>query len=112
MYIMAAGYVLAGINHFINPRFYIKMIEDFLPYAAALVILSGIAEIICGLGFFIPQTRVWAAWGTIALLIAIYPANIYMTMHPEKFHFPLWGLYLRLPIQLLLIWAAYVYTRS
>jgi uncharacterized membrane protein len=112
VYIMGLFYVAAGINHFINPRFYTKMMEDFLPYGAALVAISGVAEVLCGAGLLLPQTRIWAAWGTIALLAAIFPANIYMALHPEKFHFPLWGLYLRLPLQFVLIYLAFIYTKA
>jgi uncharacterized membrane protein len=111
LYLMATAYIAAGINHFINPNFYIKMIRDFLPFAPALVFISGIAEMMCGVGLFIPAMRVFAAWSTISLLVAIFPANIYMAMHAEKWHLPLWGLLLRLPVQFVLIWWAYIYTR-
>ncbi len=109
---MAAFYVVAGVNHFINPRFYYKMVVDFLPYPDAVVAVSGVIEILCGVGLMIPQTRLVAAWATIALLLAIFPANIYMALHPEKWGFSTVALYLRLPIQLLLIWWAYTYTRA
>lgn len=112
VYLMGAAYILAGINHFISPGFYTKMIRDFLPYASALVIISGIAEILCGAGVMVPATRIMAAWGTIVLLVAIFPANIYMAMHAERWHLPLWGLLLRLPMQFLLIWWASLYTKA
>ena len=110
-YVFGVAYIIAGVNHFWHPRFYTRMIEDFLPYAGAIVIISGVAEILCGAGLMLPATRVWAAWGTIALLVAIFPANIYMAMHPDKFGISATTLYLRLPIQALLIWLAYVYTK-
>ena len=109
---MGIIYIIAGLNHFWHPGFYVKMLEGFLPYPVALVNISGVAEILCGLGLLIPNTRKAAAWGTIALLIAIIPANINMAMHPANFGFSPIGLYLRLPIQLLLIWLAYIYTKD
>lgn len=82
-----------------------------MPFAAGLVIISGVAEILCGVGLMVPATRVWAAWGTIALLVAIFPANIYMALHPDKFGISPIALWARLPIQFLLIWLAYIYTK-
>ena len=111
-YFLGVIYVLAGVNHFWHPTFYTNMLEGFLPYPAALVIISGIAEILCGLGLLIPATRKAAAWGPIALLIAVFPANINMAMHPDQFHLPAAGLYARLPIQLLLFWISYLYTKD
>ena len=111
LYLMAALYTLAGVNHFRVPRVYTAMIPPFLPYPGLLNTLSGLAEIVLGIGLLFPQTRVWAALGLIALLIAIFPANIYMALG-EKFMriSPLirWG---RLPIQGLLVWWAYQYTK-
>lgn len=111
LYLMAALYTLAGVNHFRAPRFYLAMMPPLLPYPDLMNTLSGLAEITLGIGLFFPPTRVWAAWGVIALLIAIFPANIYMAVG-EKFMriSPLirWG---RLPIQGLLIWWAYQYTK-
>ena len=112
VYFMGGVYVLAGLNHFWHPEFYTKMLEGFLPYPVALVNISGVAEILCGIGLIIPSTRKMAAWATIALLVAIVPANINMALHPEQWGFNPIGLYLRLPIQLVLIWLAYIYTKD
>jgi uncharacterized membrane protein len=112
IFFIGPAYILAGLNHFIHEAFYTKMIADFLPYPVQIVFISGVAEMLCGLGLLIPSTRKAAAWGTIALLIAIFPANIYMAMHPDKFGFPAKDLYLRLPIQLVLIWLAWIYTKD
>jgi uncharacterized membrane protein len=112
VYLMGAAYIVAGINHFIHPDFYLKMLVGFLPYPEALNVISGAAEILLGLGVMIPQTRRMAAWGLIVLLIAIFPANINMAFHAHDWTFPAIALYLRLPIQFLLIWWAYVYTRK
>ena len=111
IYVMALAYILAGINHFRKPWFYEKMLNGFLPYPNALNIISGAAEIILGIGLMIPATRSISAWGIILLLIAIFPANINMTLHPEQWKFSPLALYLRLPIQLFFIWWAYQYTK-
>lgn len=97
--------------HFIYPASYLKIMPKMLPYPLMLVYLSGVAEILCGLGFLFHETRVVAAWATIALLLAIFPANINMAMHPEQFGIAPWLLILRLPLQFLLIWFAYLYTK-
>jgi uncharacterized membrane protein len=112
-YIMGVTYLFAGFNHFWHTTFYTKMVDGFLPYPVALVYISGVAEMLCGLGLLIPATRKAAAWGTIALLVAITPAHFNMIIHHEQWpDVPLWGLYLRLPIQLLLIWWAWIYTKD
>jgi uncharacterized membrane protein len=113
VYVMGAVYILAGVNHFVHEPFYTKMLAGFLPYPLALVYISGVVEILCGLGLLIPSTRKAAAWGTVLLLLAIFPANINMAVHHE--HWPdisTSALYLRLPVQLILIWLAYVYTKD
>ncbi len=108
---MGAGYIFAGINHFWHPDFYLKMLVGFLPYPEALNAISGIAEILGGIGVMIPATRRIAAWGIIVLLVAIFPANINMALHPQQFGLSATGLYLRLPLQFLIIWWAWIYTK-
>ena len=110
VYVMGIFYIFAGINHFWNPAFYIKMIKNFLPWAIQIVYLSGAAEILLGIGVCIPETRKVSAIGIIILLIAIFPANINMALHPKEWGFSPWSLYLRLPLQLVLIYWAYIYT--
>lgn len=110
-YVMGIFYIFAGSMHFIAPSIYLKMMPKILPYHLPLVYISGVAEILCGLGFLFQETRSLAAWATILLLIAIFPANIKMAMHPEQFGIEPWLLYARLPLQLVLIWLAYLYTK-
>jgi len=111
-YLMATLYVLAGVLHFVNTDFYVNIMPPYLPWHVELVYLSGVAEIICGVLLYIPRTRVLGAWLTIALLIAVFPANIHTAMNPEQFdEIPRWGHYVRLPIQGLLALWAYWYTR-
>lgn len=111
VFLMGAAYIFAGINHFWHPDFYLKMLAGFLPYPEALNIISGAAEIIVGIGVMIPQTRRISAWALIVLLLAIFPANINMAIHANEWSFSAAVLYLRLPIQFLLIWWAYLYAR-
>jgi len=106
------SYIGVGISHFTSPDFFLDIVPPFLPEPLALVYISGVFEILGGLGLLIPQTRRWASWGLIALLISVYPANIYMALNPEIFEakgFTEWTLYARLPFQFIFIaWAWWV----
>ncbi len=108
---MAAFYTYAGVAHFRNPKFFLKIVPPWLPYPQLMVDLSGIAEIVCGIGLLFPQTRPWAAWGIIALLITVFPANVYMLTSGKFSSIPEWFLWLRLPLQAVLIWWAWLYTK-
>ena len=111
LYVMAFIYFVAGINHFRNPRLYIKIIPPSFPNPKLLNIISGLAEILLGIGLCIPMISNYAAWGVIAVLIAVFPANIYMfTNQKASMGLPKWVLLLRIPLQLLLIFWAYQYT--
>src|SRR5262245_33200620 len=81
LYVMAAFYIFAGVNHFRVPECYRGIMPPYLPWHLELVLLSGIAEILCGIGLLIPRTRKLAAWATIALLIAVFPANIHVAVN-------------------------------
>lgn len=114
LYLMAAFYVFAGVNHFLNPGFYLPMMPAYVPWHLELVYLSGVAEIVCGLGLLVPITRPLAAWATILLLIAVFPANLHIALNNIPIGGRSEGLGLwnwpRLPIQGLLIWWAWWYT--
>jgi uncharacterized membrane protein len=103
----AIFYVVAGALHFIKPDAYLKIMPPYIAWPVAMVRISGAFEILGGLGLLVPQVRRAAAWGLIALLIAVFPANVYMATNPIEagavFIAPVlrWG---RLPLQLLLIW--------
>jgi len=85
----------------------------WLPYHAALVLISGICEIVFGLMLLLPTTRKMAAWLIIVTLIAIFPANIQMMLHYLDENNPrLWMAIVRLPLQVLLIWWAYGFTKE
>jgi uncharacterized membrane protein len=103
----AAFYVFAGILHFVQPEFYLKIMPPYIPWHQAMVRISGFFEILGGLGLLAPRTRRAAAWGLVAMLIAVFPANLYMATNPVEAGAvsvaPLlrWG---RLPLQVLFIW--------
>lgn len=104
--LLATIFILAGANHFRSQSSYERTIPPFLPWAALLVQVSGIAEIAGGIGLLIPRLRWLAGWGLIALLIAVFPANVYMAVAPDRFAdlgVPTWVLWARLPIQIVLI---------
>lgn len=113
-WLMTVGMVFAGANHFIDPDTYLGMMPGFLPAPLALVYISGVAEIAGGLGLILPATRRLAAWGLIALFVAVFPANLNMALNhlPLGSHdVPVWALWARLPLQVVLIAWAYRYTR-
>ncbi len=109
--VMGLVYVAAGVNHFLSTRMYEGIMPDYLPAHHELVVLSGLAEIAGGVGVLVPQTRRAAAWGLVALLVAVMPANVWMVQHPERFGgIPVWALWVRLPLQGVLVWWAWRYT--
>lgn len=111
LYLMAAIYILAGLNHFRVPWIYKKMIPPTLPLPKLLNIASGLAEFVLGVALCIPTISAYAAWGIIALLVAVFPANVYMyTNDKAAMGLPKWMRLLRLPLQLLLIYWAWLYT--
>lgn len=112
LYVMAVFYILGGVNHFINPKFYTRMMPPWLPLHLELVYISGVIEIALGAALFIQDIRSWAAWAIIALLLAIFPANFYMWQERRgKFKkYNPWLLLARLPLQLVLIAWAYWHT--
>ncbi len=109
--VMGALYVLAGVNHFRDPRTYERMMPPWVPAHRAMVLWSGVAEVLLGIGVLVPATRSLAAWGVIALLVAVFPANLQMFRDPERWpKVPRWGLALRLPLQGVLMWWAWTLT--
>ena len=97
-------FVLAGINHFRDPAFYLAMMPPYLPAHGVLVVVSGVLEIAGGVGVLVPRLRSGVGWGLAALLVAVFPANLHMALNPELFpNLPAAALWLRLPVQLLFI---------
>jgi uncharacterized membrane protein len=102
-WLTAIFFVVAGTFHFIKPDLYLAIIPTYLPEPKLLVAVSGVAEVAGGLGLLIPSLRRAAGWGLIALLIAVFPANIYMLQHPGPLHVAPWLLWFRLPFQAVFI---------
>ena len=103
--IIATFFIGGGIGHFAFMEFFMMAMPDYLGYHKELVIISGIFELLGAIGILIPQTQLLAGYGLIALIIAVYPANIYMAMHPELYaDIPAKFLYVRLPFQFLFVW--------
>ena len=110
-WILAALFIAGGIGHFVAPDVYMRIMPPYLPFHRPLVLLSGAVEIILGVLLLIPRYSRLAAWGLIALLIAIFPANIYLFQHQEILPAPPILHLLRLPLQGVLILWAFAYTR-
>ncbi len=110
--LLALFFIAAGANHFISPDFYLRMMPPWLPAHEAMNYLAGFFEMLGGAAVLIPAVRRYAGWGLIALLVAIFPANIHMAMNPGEFpELPRPLLYARLPFQLLFIAWVYWATR-
>lgn len=110
---MSIFYFAAGINHFWHKAMYLKIVPYWLGFPEALVILSGLFEILFALLLLLSQTRRFAAWCIILLLIAIFPANIQMMITYLDEHNPrLWIAIARLPLQIVLVWWAYTFAKK
>ena len=104
--VAAVFFITAGLNHFRSFGFYERIVPPMLPWPGVIVAVSGVAEMIGGLGLLICRLRRAASWGLIALLVAVFPANLYMALEPERFadlHLSEWILWARLPVQAVLI---------
>lgn len=110
-YSLGLSFVLAGLYHFINPAFYLRMMPSYLPWHLFLIYLSGFFETALGLLLLVPKYTRLAAWGLIALLVAVFPANVNMALNPQLFpDLPPVALWLRLPLQIVFIALAYWFT--
>ena len=111
LYVMAGFFIFAGYYHFKKPKFFLRIIPPFLPLKEWINWITGVAEIILGTLLLFPDTRSQAAWGVMVLLVAIFPANVYhLIAKGAGMKVPIWALWLRLPLQGVLIWWAYQYT--
>jgi uncharacterized membrane protein len=104
---LALLFVGAGLLHFIHPETFERIVPPALPAPRLLVLLSGAAEVAGGLGLLLPATRRLAGWGLLALLVAVFPANVYMVQLAGQLGIPAWVLWVRLPLQPLLMWAVW-----
>jgi len=108
---LAVIMVFAGVMHFVVPRAFEQIVPLVLPMKRAIVYVSGLAEIALGVGLLFPQTQVPAAWGLIALYVAVFPANVSQAQRKIPFgKAPLWLTWARLPLQAGLIAWAWAYT--
>lgn len=111
-WIMGLAYIATGINHFRDPEFYLKIMPPYMPAHELMVQLSGVAEIVLGVMMFIPRYRKLAAWAIITMLIVFMTVHIHMVMNPQLFKsVPEYILWLRIPLQFVLILWAYWHTR-
>jgi len=107
--------IASAINHFLTPDAHAAIIPDALPAHRALVYLSGIAQVVLGLGLIPHATRRASAWGLIVLLVLLFPANVNMAIHDLALgerHLPTWVLWVRLPLQAVFIGWAWLFTRQ
>ncbi len=106
--LLALFFIGSGVNHFAQPRFYEAIVPPSLQERAKLVVdVSGVAEVIGGVAVILPWTRRLSGLGLVAVLAAVFPANLYMAREPKRFRrIPRWALYARLPLQpLMMLWA-------
>ena len=109
---LAAFFINVGVDHFVNPDFYLNIMPPSFPLHAEAVYISGFFEVVGGISLLIPRLRKIAGWGLVALLIAVYPANIYMAITPQAFpDIPVTLLYVRLAFQFVFFYWAYSVTR-
>lgn len=112
LYLMAGFYAAAGVNHFLHSSSYNSIMPPWLGWHKELIYLSGVCEILFGLLLIPVRTRRVAAWCIIILLVAVFPANIQMMLnYSHQNHSKLWLAIVRLPLQAVLIWWAYQYSK-
>ena len=110
--VAALGFVAVGVMHFTDPEFFEHIVPPYLPAPELLVWISGAAEIAGGVGLLVPRLRRAAGWGLLALLVAVFPANVHMAVNevmPISGDVPVWTLWARLPFQVVFAaWIAWV----
>ena len=109
LYAIAALFI--GLAHFLWPNVFVRVVPPYLPRPLLIVYLSGVVEVVGGIGVLVPAARPYAGWGLLLLLCAVFPVHVYMVRWPDAFSaVPLWALYARLPLQFVLMawvyWAA------
>jgi uncharacterized membrane protein len=106
---LALVMIVAGVMHFVKPRFYLRIMPPYVPFHRACVFWSGVAEVLLGIALLAPAARPWSAYGLIALFIAVFPANVHMALHAKALRVPSWIGWGRLPLQAVFIaWAWWV----
>lgn len=112
LYLMSSIYLLAGIFHFIKPKTYKAIMPKYIPNREILVYLSGIAEIVLAIMLWFPSTRNMAIYGIILMLFVFLLVHFYMVTDVYRTKIPSWALWLRIPLQFVLMWWAYQYLIS
>ncbi len=110
LFAIAAGFATSGVGHFLVPQTFVPMVPAWLPKPMLLVEISGVAEVLGALGILWQPTRVAAGWGLVALLVAVFPANIHMlTVARSNGSSAAWqaALWIRLPLQIVLLWCVW-----
>ncbi len=106
-YATSLFFFAAGLNHFVNPEWYLlNQMPDWIPFPVLALYVTGAAEMLGGMGLLPEVTRKWAGWGLVALLVAIFPGNIHMaseSLNSSGFSGETIGLFLRLPLQAVFI---------
>jgi uncharacterized membrane protein len=110
-YLLAGLMLGAGTLHFVKSNFFTTIVPPYLPFPLELVYLSGLLEVTLGALLLVPRFSRAAAWGIIALLFAVFPANIYLYQHQELLPAAPMVHLLRLPLQGVFVWWAYWFTR-
>ena len=109
----ALFYVASGVNHFWHEHFYLHIMPDHYAHPLALVELSGVAEILGGVGLLVPATRRFSTVGIALMLVVFFDVHVFMLRHAERFpEMPAWVLWARIPLQLVLIAWALAYART
>ena len=108
LYLMGIIYSVLGLLHFTNTQFYRPLMPKFIPAHDFLIYLSGIAEIVLGIGVFFITTRRYALWGIIAMLAIFLIVHVNMLFPENQLGIQPWKLWLRIPIQFILMYWAYV----
>ncbi len=111
-YLFAAIFIFLGFNHFRDPGFYMRIMPPYLPWPSALHLTAGFFEVVLGVMLLTPRFQRLAAWGLIALLLAVYPANIHMAVNHDQYQLPMIFHWIRLPLQFVLIAWAWWYTKA
>ena len=116
-YIIGILFIGAGVLHFIRPKPYLAMMPPWIPFHKEAVAVSGLAEIAGGVALFTDRTARFGCWWLIALLVAVFPANIHMAINPDQIRgldetgIPGWVLWARLPLQAVAIWMIWLVTK-
>lgn len=110
LHFMALIYIITGVFHFVKPKIYLRIMPRYLPAHRELIFLSGAVEILLGVGLFFEETKNYAIYGIILMLIVFLLVHFYMLSSKKAAAgFPIWALVLRIPLQFLLIFWAWYY---